>query len=43
MRTNTLKQKLRTGQAAFGVMIGFPEPSVLEMPCCMGFDRVLIE
>ena len=31
MRTNTLKQKLRTGQAAFGVMIGFPEPSVVEM------------
>ena len=43
MRTNTLKQKLSTGQAAFGAMVSFPEPSVVEMLGYMGFDRVLIE
>ena len=43
MRTNTLKQKLSVGQAAFGVMVSFPEPSVVEMMGYMGFDWVLAE
>ena len=43
MRTNTLKATLAAGQAAFGAMISFPEPSVVEMPGYMGFDRVLAE
>ena len=43
MRTNTLKATLATGQAAFGAMITFPEPSVVGMLGCMGFDWVLTE
>jgi 2-keto-3-deoxy-L-rhamnonate aldolase RhmA len=43
MRTNTLKQKLAMGQAAFGAMITFPEPSAVEMLGHMGFDWVLID
>jgi 4-hydroxy-2-oxoheptanedioate aldolase len=43
MRTNTLKQKLREGKPAFGVMITFPSPPVVEMLGYMGFDWVLID
>ena len=43
MRTNTLKQKLRDGKPAFGVMITFPSPPVVEMLGYMGFDWVLID
>ena len=43
MRVNTLKQKLRDGKAAFGVMITFPSPPVVEMLGLMGFDWVLID
>jgi 4-hydroxy-2-oxoheptanedioate aldolase len=43
MRTNTLKQKLREGKPAFGVMITFPAPPVVEMLGYMGFDWVLID
>ena len=43
MRTNTLKQKLREGRPAFGVMITFPSPPVVEMLGYMGFDWVLID
>ena len=43
MRTNTLKQKLREGKAAFGVMITFPSPPVVEMLGYMGFDWMLID
>ena len=43
MRTNTLKQKLRAGKPAFGVMITFPSPPIVEMLGYMGFDWVLID
>ena len=43
MRTNKLKQKLREGKPAFGVMITFPSPAVVEMLGYMGFDWVLID
>src|SRR5262245_229067 len=43
MRTNTLKQKLRDGKPAFGVMITFPSPVVVEMLGYMGFDWVLLD
>lgn len=43
MRTNTLKQKLRDGKPAFGVMITFPSPPIVEMLGYMGFDWVLID
>lgn len=43
MRTNTLKQKLQKGEAAFGVMITFPSPPIVEMLGHLGFDWVLID
>ena len=43
MQENTLKQKLHAGQAAFGVMITFPSPPVVEMLGYLGFDWVLID
>jgi len=43
MQTNTLKQKLSDGKPAFGVMITFPSPTVVEMLGYMGFDWVLID
>jgi 4-hydroxy-2-oxoheptanedioate aldolase len=43
MRTNTLKQKLQAGKAAFGAMITFPSPPIVEMLGYMGFDWVLID
>lgn len=43
MRTNTLKRKLAEGKPAFGCMIVFPSPPVVEMLGYMGFDWVLID
>ncbi|MES2565065.1 MAG: aldolase/citrate lyase family protein [Pseudomonadota bacterium] len=43
MRTNTLKQKLAEDKPAFGVMITFPSPPIVEMLGYMGFDWVLID
>jgi len=43
MRTNLLKQKLREGKPAFGAMITFPSPPIVEMLGYMGFDWVLID
>lgn len=43
MRTNTLKQKLQAGQAAFGVMCTFPSPQVVEMLGTLGFDWILLD
>src|SRR5262245_22710399 len=43
MRTNTLKQKLRDGKPAFGVMLTFPSPPIVEMLGYMGFDWVLLD
>ena len=43
MRENTLKQRLEAGNAAFGVMITFPSPQVMEMLGHLGFDWILID
>ena len=43
MRENTLKQKLESRQAVFGVMITFPSAPVVEMQGHLGFDWVLID
>jgi 2-keto-3-deoxy-L-rhamnonate aldolase RhmA len=43
MRENTLKKKLGSGQAVFGVMITFPSAPVVEMLGHLGFDWVLID
>ena len=43
MRTNTLKQRLREGKPAFGVMITFPSPPVVEMLGHLGFDWILLD
>ena len=43
MRSNTLKEKLRSGKPAFGVMLTFPSAPVVEMLGYMGFDWVLID
>ena len=43
MRTNQLKASLNEGKAAFGVMITFPSPPVVEMLGYLGFDWVLLD
>jgi len=43
MRANTLKQKLREGNAVFGCMITFPSSPVVEMLGHTGFDWVLLD
>ena len=43
MRENTLKTKMESGKAVFGVMITFPSPPVVELLGCLGFDWVLID
>jgi 4-hydroxy-2-oxoheptanedioate aldolase len=43
MRANTLKQKLKDGKPAFGVMLTFPSPPIVEMLGYMGFDWVLLD
>jgi 4-hydroxy-2-oxoheptanedioate aldolase len=43
MRENTLKQRLYTGRAAFGVMCTFPSSPVVEMLGRLGFDWILLD
>jgi 4-hydroxy-2-oxoheptanedioate aldolase len=43
MKTNSLKQKLGSGQPAFGVSVMFPSPQIVEMVGKLGFDWVLID
>jgi 4-hydroxy-2-oxoheptanedioate aldolase len=43
VRDNTLKQKLESGKAVFGVMITFPSAPVVEMLGHLGFDWVLLD
>jgi 4-hydroxy-2-oxoheptanedioate aldolase len=43
MRTNTLRQKLKDGKPAFGVMLTFPSAPVVEMLGHMGFDWILLD
>jgi 4-hydroxy-2-oxoheptanedioate aldolase len=43
MQTNTLKQKLRDGKPAFGVMLTFSSAPIVEMLGYMGFDWILLD
>ncbi len=43
MRKNRLKEKLLSGEPAFGVSVMFPSPQVVEMVGRLGFDWVLID
>ena len=43
MLKNRLKEKLLSGQPAFGVSVMFPSPQVVEMVGRLGFDWVLID
>jgi 2-keto-3-deoxy-L-rhamnonate aldolase RhmA len=43
MKDNTLKNKLESGEAVFGVMITFPSAPVVEMLGHLGFDWVLLD
>lgn len=40
---NTMKEKLLSGQPAFGVSVMFPSPHVVEMVGRLGFDWVLLD
>jgi 4-hydroxy-2-oxoheptanedioate aldolase len=43
MKDNTLKKKLKSGKAVFGVMITFPSAPMVEMLGHLGFDWVLLD
>ena len=43
MKTNRMKQKLLTGQPAFGVSVMIPSPHIVEIVGRLGFDWVLID
>jgi 4-hydroxy-2-oxoheptanedioate aldolase len=43
MNKNTMKEKLLSGQPAFGVSVMIPSPQVVEMVGRLGFDWVLID
>lgn len=43
MRKNKMKEKLLSGQPAFGVSVMIPSPQVVEMVGQLGFDWVLID
>ena len=41
--TNAMKDKIRRGEAAYGVSLMFPSPQLVEMVAYAGFDWVLID
>lgn len=43
MRTNTVREKLRSGKSAIGCFIGLGSPAVAEMLAHAGFDYLVIE
>lgn len=43
MMKNTLKEKVKKGDAALGVFVAFPSPDVVEMCGYLGFDFVLLD
>jgi len=43
MRQNTMKRKLRDGQAVIGSVITVPEPFIVEMMGTAGFDFLLVD
>ncbi len=43
MRTNTVRQKLKSGQVAIGCFVGFPSAEVVEVCGYSGYDFVMID
>jgi 4-hydroxy-2-oxoheptanedioate aldolase len=43
MKPNRMKEKLRAGEAAFGVSVMIPSPQIVEMIAAAGFDWVLLD
>jgi 4-hydroxy-2-oxoheptanedioate aldolase len=43
MRKNKLKEKILSGQPAFGVSLMFPSPQIVDMIGKLGFDWILID
>ena len=43
MKKNRMKEKLRAGQAVFGVSVMIPSPQIVEMVAAAGFDWVLLD
>src|SRR5690348_4016 len=43
MKTNRMKEKLKAGEAVFGVSVMIPSPQIVEMVGAAGFDWVLLD
>ena len=43
MKKNRMKEKLRRGEAVFGVSVMIPSPQIVEMVAAAGFDWVLLD
>lgn len=43
MKQNRMKEKLRAGEAAYGVSVMIPSPQIVEMVGAAGFDWVLLD
>jgi len=43
MRTNRLKEALQAGRPVFGTLVSMPEPGIVEIIGCAGFDFVIID
>jgi 2-keto-3-deoxy-L-rhamnonate aldolase RhmA len=43
MKANRMKDKLRAGEAVFGVSVMIPSPQIVEMIAAAGFDWVLLD
>jgi len=43
MKRNPMKEKLRTGEAVFGVSVMIPSPQIVEIIGAAGFDWVLLD
>ena len=43
MKKNRMKEKLRRGDAVFGVSVMIPSPQIVEMVAAAGFDWVLLD
>jgi 4-hydroxy-2-oxoheptanedioate aldolase len=43
MKPNRMKEKLRAGEAVFGVSVMIPSPQIVEMIAAAGFDWVLLD
>ena len=43
MKKNRIKEKLRAGEAVYGVSVMIPSPQIVEMIGAAGFDWVLLD